>query len=269
MEATGFRHRVLVFTERVTYACAHKVYPNSKGLEAYIVKNLKASRHKLKIIGRGSSNGIDTGRFARTPELNERAAEIREKYDIGVDDLVFTFVGRIVRDKGIVELIEAFKSLAARAAGDKQTFLFLVGPVEEALDPLPAETTLYINENPNVILPGFQDDVRPWIAAADVFVFPSYREGFPNVVMQACLLEVPCIVTDINGCNEIITDKETGLIIPPKDSAALAAAMALLGSNPTIRTQYAAAAQAFVRNNFDREYVWRELLEEYRRMLKK
>jgi glycosyltransferase involved in cell wall biosynthesis len=228
---------------------------------------MKIDPGKLKIIGRGSSNGINTNYFSRTPDVVADAVQIRRRCGVAPGDLVFTFVGRIVRDKGIVELIEAFRKLVDRAAAHRPLFLFLVGPVEESLDPLPPETTRYINENSNVILPGFQDDVRPWIAAADVFVFPSYREGFPNVVMQACLLEVPCIVTDINGSNEIIADKRTGLFVPLKNSEVLAQAMRDLCNNPSVRAQYAAAARNFVKDNFDREYFWNAMLAEYKNVM--
>jgi glycosyltransferase involved in cell wall biosynthesis len=144
--------------------------------------------------------------------------------------------------------------------------LLIVGHFEEDLDPLPANVMRFLKEDPDVMLAGFQRDVRPWLLASDIFVFPSYREGFPNVVMQASLLRVPSIVSDINGCNEIITANETGLIVPPKNTEALTEAMKLLAADEERRKNFGALAGAYVAGNFDRKVVWEGLLEEYQRM---
>jgi glycosyltransferase involved in cell wall biosynthesis len=185
------------------------------------------------------------------------------QHGIGGDALVFGFVGRVVKDKGIIELVDAFKKLAA--AGD--VYLLLVGPLEHELDPLSAEVLDFIQKDPRVILAGYQNDVRPWMVASDVFVFPSYREGFPNVVMQAACLEVPCIVSDINGCNEIIEDRVSGLIVPPKNEKALFEAMRVMSSDHILRKSLATKARTFVSENFDQQFVWGELLKGYRGFL--
>jgi len=124
-----------------------------------------------------------------------------------------------------------------------------------------------LKEDKSVILTGFQRDVRPWIMASDMFVFPSYREGFPNVVMQACLLQVPCIVSDINGCNEIVQHNTTGLIVPPKNTAALAAAMEMLVDDADKRRSFALQAHRFVMEHFDRVQVWKAIQREYERLM--
>ena len=266
MEATGLKRTLLEITEKITYACAQRVYPNSAGLEQFMLSNLNASPAKVRMIARGSSNGIDVSLFSRTPDLEEQAITLRQQHGIGPGDLVFTFVGRVVRDKGIVELVEAFKAVSDQAY-PRRTFLMLVGPFEQELDPLPEDVVRFINEDKRVILAGFQNDVRPWIMASDVFVFPSYREGFPNVVMQACLLEVPCIVSDINGCNEIVTHNTTGLVVPPKDIPALILAMQSMVDDVSLRKSFSAAARDFVAANFDREFVWAEIRKEYQRLL--
>jgi glycosyltransferase involved in cell wall biosynthesis len=201
MEARGLKQRILKMTEWMTYACATKVYPNAKGLWTYIESQFNIRQSKFAMIGNGSSNGIDSQYFNRTPELEAQARRIREKYSIRPQEIVFCFIGRVVRDKGIVELTQAFQDVVKHHPAR----LLIVGPLEQDLDPLPELVLNFLQTSPNVIMPGFQQDVRPWLMAGDVFVFPSYREGFPNVVMQACCLEVPCIVSDINGCNEINT----------------------------------------------------------------
>ncbi len=259
MEATGFKRWVLEMAERITYSCAHHVYPNSNGLLKYIKEQLLIVNRPLSIIGKGSTNGIDTTFFSRSPELLEKAAEIRIKYQIPDDAIVFSFVGRIVKDKGIIELTAAFKKLSTI----KDVRLMLVGPFEQELDPLPSQVMQFINDSNLVIKAGFQQDVRPWLLASDVFVFPSYREGFPNVVMQAACLKVPCIVSDINGCNELIEHNESGLIVPPKNDHALFDAMALMAADKKISSAFAEKAQQFVVDNYDQQYVWGELLKEY------
>lgn len=261
MEARGLKRRLLVATEKITYACAHRVYPNSEGLKKYMLGALNVSPARISMIGKGSSNGIDSGFFMPTGDLKQQAAAIREKYGIGKDDVVFSFVGRIVKDKGMRELVSAFRSM--ETDGTYKIHLLLIGPFEQELDPLDEADYTFLTTDPRVTLAGFQRDVRPWLMASDIFVFPSYREGFPNVVMQASCLEIPCVVSDINGCNEIIQHGQTGLVVPVKDAAALKAAMTDLTQSEAKRQQFAQAARAHVVANFDQQYVWKELKNEY------
>jgi glycosyltransferase involved in cell wall biosynthesis len=268
METAGLKRSILKTTERITYACASNVYPNSKGLLDFIhstfsVRNLPSGKtgSKFKIIGKGSSNGIDTTWFSRTPELETNARTIREKYGITKDTIVFSFVGRLVRDKGLIELVEAFKKL------NLPSRILLVGSFEDHLDPLPSEVMTFLRTDTRVILAGFQQDVRPWMMASDVFVFPSYREGFPNVVMQAACLEIPVIASDINGCNEILQHEQTGLLVPAKNAEALQRTMLELAIDSAKRKTLAEQSRAFVVNNFERKFVWSELLKEYNILL--
>jgi glycosyltransferase involved in cell wall biosynthesis len=265
METRGLTRRLLEVVEKITYWCAHRVYPNAEGLKEFIVQRLHVSPRKLTVIGRGSTNGIDTTLFKRTPALEEEAAAIRQRHGIRPGDVVFSFVGRIVKDKGIGELIQAFRRLSE--ASSERLFLLLIGAFEQDLDPLTPEDYAFLQQDPRVILAGFQRDVKPWIMASDVFVFPSYREGFPNVVMQACCLEMPCVVSDINGCNEIIRRGETGLIVKPKDAGALFTAMNTLMHDAALRQSFSTAARSYVVANFDQQYVWTSLREEYYRQV--
>ena len=259
METKGIKRTLLKITERITYSCATNVYPNSKGLLKYIREQLSIVNCQLSILGKGSSNGIDSNYFSRTSKLVDAANGIKSRYQIPEGAFVFCFVGRVVKDKGIVELVEAFQKLG----NGIEKRLILVGPREEALDPLPDITMSTIKNDPTIILPGFQNDVRPWMTASDVFVFPSYREGFPNVVMQAACLEVPCIVSNINGCNEIIEDQVSGLVVEAKDAGALLKAMQFMIMEIEKRKMFAINAREFVTKNFDQQFVWQELLKEY------
>ncbi len=265
MEATGLKRTILKATERITYLLAHRLYPNSFGLLEFIQKEFKPiSNSKFKVIGNGSSNGIDTTYFFRTDQLISEAKRLRLKWNISADTLVFGFVGRMVKDKGIIELVEAFK----RITSFTDARLLLVGDFEHGLDPLPQATLDFLKNDSKVIVPGFQQDVRPWLIAMDIFTFPSYREGFPNAVMQACSLEVPCVVSNINGCNEIIENKVSGLIIPPKDSQALFEAMTLLATSPELRKSFATNSRTQLVTRFDQGYLWNQLLMEYNQLLK-
>lgn len=176
------------------------------------------------------------------------------------DDLVFIFVGRLVRDKGINELVQAFKQLASE---NKSFSLLLVGPFEQDLDPITEENFEMIRNHPKIVITGYQVDVRPYFAVADVLVFPSYREGFPNVVMQAGAMGLPSIVTNINGCNEIIRGGENGLIIPVKDQEALLLAMKKLATSAELRQKLAANSREMITQKYERKVFWDLLLEEY------
>jgi len=263
MESTGLRRNVLNAVEKVTYACATRVYPNSQGLKIIILQHQFCSPSKLRVIGNGSSNGIDTNWFSPGQVSLETKADLRKKLNIDNSDFVFVFVGRLVRDKGVNELVRAFSSLNKIYPRVK---LLLVGDAEKDLDPLYSETELCIRENQAIITPGFQKDVRPYLAIADALVFPSYREGFPNVVMQAGAMCLPSIVTDINGCNEIIISGENGEIIPPKDAEALYNKMKEWIEQPEKAAAMAAKARALVESRYEQKMVWEALLEEYRKI---
>ncbi len=190
MEATGTKRKILDWVEKITYSSATKIYPNSKGLYDFIVSQKFTAASKLKIIGSGSSNGIDTSFFSKENISDEDKTKLNNELKIHVEDFVFIFVGRLVKDKGINELITAFSKIQI-----KNSKLLLVGPLEDDLDPLLPEIMDEIQQNKNIISVGFQQDVRPYFAVADALVFPSYREGFPNVVMQAGALGLPSIVS--------------------------------------------------------------------------
>ncbi|UII24849.1 glycosyltransferase family 4 protein [Fulvivirga maritima] len=261
MEATGGKRSILKFTEAITYACASKVYPNSYKLQEYILNNLSINKDKLKVIGKGSTNGIDLNVFNKSLEIIDKGERWKSELNIPNEAFVYLFIGRIVGDKGINELVKAFIQL-----NDESSYLVLVGPLEE-LDPLSKETMDAIANNKNIIAPGFQSDVRPFLAFTDVFVFPSYREGFPNVVLQASAMGVPTIASDINGCNEIINHEESGLLIPTKQVPPLYKAMQLLRDDERKRTEMAGVALKNVHENYDQQFVWSCLIKEYKELL--
>lgn len=264
VEAKGIKRNVLGIVEKVTYALATKIYPNSNGLKEIILKEKFCSKDKISVIHHGSSNGIDTKHFSKDTICKEEINRLRSELHLTPEYFVFVFVGRIVRDKGIVELVEAFKKLYEEFS---QIRLLLVGNTEPDLDPLPKQTEETIHSHPAILSVGFQKDVRPYYMLSDVLVFPSYREGFPNVVLQAGAMELPSIVSDINGCNEIIQHEVNGLIISPKNTEQLYQAMRRLMLDDALRMRLKNAARPIVEEKFRQEIVWEALRDEYERLL--
>lgn len=243
MENTGLKRKVLDFVERLTYRCATGVYPNSKHLSTFITENRFCKTNKLKVLGNGSSNGINTRFFQPNDDLDKTANELKQKYGLTEKDFVFVYVGRLVKDKGIEELVEAYSALKKKYPHIK---LLLVGPYEPERDPLAPATKEIIEQDDAIIKAGFQSDVRPYLLISQALAFPSYREGFPNVPMQAGCFNLPSIVTDINGCNEIIEDGKNGLIIPVKRVPELQTAMEKLLTDQTLYLTLQANARKMI-----------------------
>lgn len=282
LETFGAKRLLLIIVEKATYACATKIYPNSIGLKNIVINRKFCKPAKLKVIGNGSSNGIDTTFFSRKNISLEQIEKLRIKIGIHPNDFVFIFVGRLVGDKGINELVAAFKkvqssnikveSLDVNLFGLNETpsiklfnpKLVLVGNLESDLDPLQAETLLEMNSNPNIVCVGFQEDVRPFMALSDCFVFPSYREGFPNVIMQAGAMELPCIVTNINGCNEIIIEGQNGTLIPKKDVTSLFRAMNEMMLNYDFLSSRQQNARRMIVSRYEQKFFLEAILAEYR-----
>ena len=186
---------------------------------------------------------------------------LENELGIQTDDFVFIFVGRLVKDKGINEMVSAFELLQKENSSLK---LLLVGDYENDLDPLNPKTVESINTNSSILAVGFKNDVRPYLAIANVLVFPSYREGFPNVVMQAGAMGLPSIVSDINGCNEIIIEQENGLIIPVKDEMAIFLAMKKMVTNSSLTSKMKDNSRQMIVSRYEQKVVWEAILSEYR-----
>lgn len=260
-ESRGWRKAVLRLAETATYAFASRVYPNSRGLEDFMKSEFPKYSDKYHVIGRGSSNGVDTAYFSPGP--NSQSDLLRGILHISKEDYVYCFVGRMVKDKGLTELVNAFVEIAEK----RNIWLLLVGHFEQDLDPLPEPIRKQISDHPRIIHAGFQSDIRTWVQASDVLVLPSYREGFPNVLLQAGCLQKPCIATDINGCNEIIQDHVTGLIVPVKNVRALSEAMVELYNGKEWGRLAGIEARKFISKNFEQSYIWNEILNEYQTLV--
>ena len=261
--ATGVKRQLLNQMEKLTYACATKVYPNSFGLEKIILDEKFTSPTKLKVIGKGSSNGIDTSQFDPALVSAETKMNLRKEFNINSDDFVFLFVGRVVKDKGINELVQAFINLERN---NTNCHLVIVGSYESDLDPVLPETEKQINNHPKIHAVGFKSNVIDYFAMADVLTFPSYREGFPNVVMQAASMQLNCIVSDINGCNEIIEDGKNGWIVLSRNIEQLQNRMEWCVQNKEQSKKMGLESRVIMQKNYERQFVWNEILKEYQKL---
>lgn len=253
--STGLKRRILMATDWLTCACATHIIPEGRGvmndLQSHITKK------PMKVLGYGNVRGVDMEKFSRRTEVEDMAKGIKTE---GI--FTFIFVGRIVGDKGINELVSAFAELHKKY---KKTRLLLVGRFEKELDPLKAETLNVIDKHTSIELlgPKYGDELLAYYAASDCFVFPSYREGFPNTVMEAGAMGLPSIVTDINGSREIIMDGKNGVIIPSKDVEALYHAMEEMITNSDKTKEYADNAREMIASRFERGFVCKCLYDFY------
>ena len=257
----GLKRRILMATDWLTCACATHVIPEGEGVKQDLLGN-RITQKPLKVLGYGNVKGIDMQRFSRRDEVMQLAAKIR-------NDSVFTFifVGRIVGDKGINELVAAFARLNKDIPA---TRLLLVGFFEERLDPVAEQTMDMIRRHPMIEAVGEirGDNLLAYYAASDCFVFPSYREGFPNTVLEAGAMGLPSIVTDINGSREIIIGDENGLIVPPRNENALYEAMLCMVHNTEERERMAGNARRMIADRFEQGFVRKCLYDFYEEILK-
>ena len=263
MERKFITKKVLIFIEKLTYLFATNVYSNSKKLMQFILSKKFCSKRKIKTLANGSSNGIDTKYFSDNISLISKN-KLLDTLKILKNDFVFCYVGRVVKDKGINELVSAFNELNLK---NKNCKLIIVGKIENEINPISKTTMGIIKENKNILLTGFKNDVRPYLSIGNCFVFPSYREGFPNVLMQAGAMNLPCIATNINGCNEIIQDNINGFLIPPKNIDALVKAMQKIMDKKLI-IKLSKNSRLMVKEKYDQKYFWKKLLIEYNNLVK-
>jgi glycosyltransferase involved in cell wall biosynthesis len=251
--ARGVRRAVLSVTERIACGLADEVISNSESLRREAIALGLVAPDRIRVLGRGSSNGVDArGRFdpARVPASTRR--ELRARHRIPEHAPLVLFVGRVVRDKGIPELIEAWRSVSARFP---DAHLALVGPFERK-DAIPKRVLAELRPERRVHVVGAQRDVAEWYAAADLLVLPTHREGFPNVLLEAGAMGLPVVATRVAGCVDAVVAERTGLLVPVSAPDALASAIARYLADPALRARHGAAARAHVLEHFDPERLW-------------
>lgn len=259
--ATGLKRKILITTDRLTCACATHIIPEGEGVKNDLLRN-GITKKPLKVLGYGNVRGVDMNYYDRTPEVESISTTIRD-----CNKFSFLFVGRIVKDKGINELILAFKRINSLYPN---TRLLLVGPFEDSLDPISDESREAIRSYEDIVSVGAKTDVEllAYYAASDCFVFPSYREGFPNTVLEAGAMGLPSIVTDINGSREIIQEGVNGMVVPPHDHDRLFRAMQVMIKSSADRNRMANNARKMISDRFEQGFVRKCLYDYYDEILK-
>ena len=270
--ATGLSRKILMATDWLTCDCDTHIIPEGKGVMNDLQQHIT---HKpMRVLGYGNVKGVDMNYWQKENASSSKLKEIKAD-----DVFTFIFVGRIVRDKGINELIAAFNRLSKL----HKVRLLLVGKFEDTLDPVSNSTKKIIEVNSSIeyLGPQYGTNLLACYAASDCFVFPSYREGFPNTVLEAGAMELPSIVTDINGSREIIVCRnqenafpikvmklcDNGIIIPPRNEELLFKAMEEVFKNDDLRSAMATQAREMVASRFEQSFVQKCLFEFYEEII--
>lgn len=264
MVEKGNKYKLLKFIEKVTYASANQVWPNSVSLKQFITDQRLCNRDKLKIIGSGSTNGVNTHRFNRKMLDEKIMNEIQEEINYSTDNKYLLCIGRLVVDKGITELVNVFTQLQK---DNDDLILILAGEYETTLDPLPASTLHEIQTNPSIIHINWTNYVEYYMYLCDLFIFPSHREGFPNVLLQAGAMQLPVICSRIAGNIDIVTDNKTGLIFDCGNEKQLLQHVKYAIEQPLQVQRMAKLLQTEVKENYQQEVMWQNILEAYKNLV--
>ena len=256
---SGFKERLLSTTERIAASCAQQVICVGESLRQEFVRRELVAAEKTIVLRSGSSNGVSAERFQYSAEQFRQIDRLRESLTIPADAPVIGFVGRLTRDKGIVDLHEAFTRLLPEFPDLR---LVLIGGSEPG-DPVPSDVWQSLQSHPQIILTGAIKDPSLHYGLFDLFAFPSYREGFPNVPMEAAAAGIPVVGYSATGTLDAVVDGVTGRLVPLKDSAALAAATAEYLRNPFLRNQHGETGRRRVQTEFRREDIWQSLSDLY------
>jgi glycosyltransferase involved in cell wall biosynthesis len=254
------KRRLLWWSERVSCRLAHQVLCVSRSVRQIAIEEGLCHPEKIKVLASGSAQGVDADeRFNPSRYGDQEKRDLRLRLSIPEEALVVGFVGRIVRDKGIVELTEAWYRLSQDYP---QAHLLLVGDYEPQ-DPVPKEVRRWLDSDPRVHITGWLADTAPYYAIMHLLVLPSYREGFPNTPLEAAAMELPVVATDIPGCRDAVENGRTALLVPPHDARALEGAIRRYLDDPVLRRQHGCAGRERVLQFFRQEILWQALYEEY------
>ncbi|MEO6135437.1 MAG: glycosyltransferase family 4 protein [Ginsengibacter sp.] len=260
MVEKGNRFLLLKFIEKLTYASATQVWPNSASIKDYIISHKLVPEKKVSVILNGSTNGINLDRFSRNVLKENILDEIKKSIGYSTDNIYILFIGRLVFDKGIVELVTAFNEMQN---GNERIKLILAGDFENGLDPLPEAIINSIKTNESIIQVPWTQHVEYFMAISNLFVFPSHREGFPNVLLQAGAMKLPIICSRIAGNVDIVTNEKTGLLFEVNNSSEIKDAFHFAIHNMDKMELMAESLEKKVQQNFKREDVWNAILQKY------
>ncbi len=261
--SSGAARTMLTLTEKIACLCAHSVVCVSHSLRDQAVETGLVPRNKTLVIGSGSSNGVEIGRFEPDQQMLAEVARLRAAHGLPSDSPTVGFIGRLTRDKGIVELATAFERLYDENPSRR---LLLVGDTEVG-DPLPEPTRKVLHDHPGVVLTGFVPETAPYYQLMDVLCLPSHREGFPNTPLEAAAAGCPTVTTDATGARDSVEDGSTGLVVSCGDVDALTDALRHMLSNPEATRMMGLQARRRVAEEFAPERVWEGLDSVYRGLL--
>lgn len=257
--ATGVKRLVLLFAESLVCRCATLVLCNSFSLRDETVRLRLSAKEKCRVLCSGSSGGVNSIRFSANSNVLRQTRLLQKQYSISPTDPVIGFVGRLVHDKGIGELREAFERIQKEFPMAR---LILVGPLETG-DPVGKECLNWLEKQPTVILAGHIDDVVPWYPLFHVLAFPSYREGFPNVPLEAAAMQIPVVGFHSTGVVDAIKDGVTGTLVTQGDVDALTKALLSYLRDPELRLKHGRAGRERVVRDFQPQKIWEALYQEY------
>src|SRR5208282_816394 len=245
----GLKRGLLLLTERIACACAHRVLCVSESLRQKAIELRIVAANRTAVLADGSCAGVDPERFAPTTEALKRAGHIRRDLGIPAEAPVVGFVGRLTKDKGISELVEAYLALRADIPDLR---LLLVGDMEEG-DPLPSQTRRHIECEQGIFRTGFVQAPADYYHAMDVLALPTYREGFPTVVLEVHTAGKPVVATRATGVVDAVLDGITGILVPVGDGQALANALALVIGDRELAAALGSAGRERVLREFRHE----------------
>ncbi|PRY88072.1 glycosyltransferase family 4 protein [Mongoliibacter ruber] len=263
MVADKGKKKLLIAMEKLTFRWADEVWPNSYSLKEFMQKEGLLDDSKVKVIGNGSSNGVDLERFNRNALAENHLIAATIRITPSENDFLILAVGRLVRDKGVEELVEAF----LKSKVSKYGKLVLLGSFEQKLNPIKDDIIRKIQDHPRIVQVEWTDHVAHYFALADVLVHASHREGFPNVILEAGAMQVPVICSDIIGNIDLITNRETGLVYPVKNVEILKDALEFAFVKRDYMQQLADNLYHKVKEKFGRENMHHLILENYSRLL--
>lgn len=263
MTATGYKRLLLRWSEKVSCLLANQVLCVSHSIREVAVAEI-CPADKVKVLLGGSGNGVDaSGKFNPAQVGEHTRQEIRKKYGIPGEALVVGFVGRIVRDKGIAELVAAWKTLRAEFPN---LHLLMVGS-SEPQDAVSPDIENLLTSDERIHLTGVVYNTAPVYAAMDILTLPTYREGLPNVPLEAAAMELPVVATLIPGCIDAVQDGVTGTLVPPRNAEALADAIRMYLHDSELRRQHGQVGRDRVLREFRQEAIWEAVYQEYLQLL--
>ena len=261
--STGFQRRLLMLSERLACALATDVIAVSASLQRIVVEMGICPPQKIRVLGSGGSHGVDPDRFDPVQNSLQRSG-VRDRFGIPEDACIVIFVGRLVRQKGIEELAIAWRQLRNEFL---TVHLLLCGEFEHR-DSISPEILASLRECSRVhFTSAARDEIPAFYAASDICVLPTWREGLPNVALEAAAMEKPIVATRVTGCVDAIMDGVTGLLVEPRNPESLAIALRRMLNDDEMRVRMGREARRFVTERFSESRMSRRLLEEYQRLL--